>query len=222
MAMTISTRWFWRKGLAGAAMVALGALPLVSSCTSTQTEGTASSYLIISSLSAASGAKPTDFAAVLASDVLTLVKKTDDTGATVFVPTIFEDAGQVTFRLGLKDPGSASSPSSPTTSNFITVTRYHVDFVRADGRNTPGVDVPFPFDGGMTVTVGGSAATAGFSIVRLQAKLEAPLKALAGFGAADVISTVAKVTFYGTDQAGRPVSVTGNISVNFSDWGDPQ
>ena len=79
-----------------------------------------------------------------------------------------------------------------------------------------------PFDGGMTVTVAGSNATAGFSLVRLQAKLESPLKALANFGAADVISTVAKVTFYGTDQAGRPVSVTGNISVNFSDWGDPQ
>jgi hypothetical protein len=30
------------------------------------------------------------------------------------------------------------------------------------------------------------------------------------------------VTFYGTDQAGNEVQATGSISVNFSDWADPQ
>jgi hypothetical protein len=103
-------------------------------------------------LSAASGAKPTSLAP-LASDVLTLVKKTDETGATVFVPTLRGFwPGHVPA--GVEGPGSASSPSSPTTANF-TVTRYHVDFVPPMDA-TPGVDVPFPFDGGMTVTVGGS------------------------------------------------------------------
>ena len=64
--------------------------------------------------------------------------------------------------------------------------------------------------------------TAGFTLVRVQAKQEAPLKALVGNGGAIAISTIAEVTFYGTDQAGRPVSVTGQISVDFNDWGDPQ
>jgi len=36
-----------------------------------------------------------------------------------------------------------------------------------------------------------------------------------------VISTIAHVTFYGKDQNGNEVSVTGSISVNFADWGDP-
>jgi hypothetical protein len=45
--------------------------------------------------------------------------------------------------------------------------------------------------------------------------------ALANGGGAIVISTIARVTFYGRDQAGREVSVTGQIGVNFSDWGDP-
>jgi hypothetical protein len=57
--------------------------------------------------------------------------------------------------------------------------------------------------------------------VRAQAKLEAPLKALRNGGGAIAISTIADVTFYGTDQNGNTVSVTGSISVNFADWGDP-
>jgi hypothetical protein len=30
------------------------------------------------------------------------------------------------------------------------------------------------------------------------------------------------VTFYGHDQTGREVSVTGNIDVSFANYGDPQ
>jgi hypothetical protein len=58
-------------------------------------------------------------------------------------------------------------------------------------------------------------------LVRAQAKLEAPLKALRNGGSAIVISTIADITFYGQDQNGNQVSVTGSISVNFADWGDP-
>jgi hypothetical protein len=83
------------------------------------------------------------------------------------------------------------------------------------------VDVPWPFDGGMTVTVANANSTGVFVVVRVQAKLETPLAALAGGGGAGVISTIARITFYGTDQAGREVSVTGNLSVNFADWVDP-
>jgi hypothetical protein len=70
------------------------------------------------------------------------------------------------------------------------VNRYHVVFVRADGRNTPGVDVPYPFDGGMTVTVGGNGGKAVFNLVRAQAKEEAPLRALRSTGAGGMISTI--------------------------------
>jgi hypothetical protein len=59
-----------------------------------------------------------------------------------------------------------------------------------------------------------------FVLVRVQAKLEAPLAALSGLGGATVISTLAEVTFYGRDQTGREVAVTGTISVNFADWAD--
>ena len=54
--------------------------------------------------------------------------------------------------------------------------------------------------------------------MRQQAKLEAPLKALGISGLS--ISTIAKVTFYGHDQTGRELSVTGNIEVTFANYGD--
>lgn len=191
-------------------------------CASKLLDSSSSSYVIVDALQAASGAAPTAFGGTLASDVITNVKSsTGATGATGTVPTVFEDLGQVTLSLALKDPGTAASPTSPTTTNFITITRYHVDFVRADGRNAPGVDVPFSFDGGLTVTVGSSPATVAFTLVRSQAKQEAPLQALVNGGGAITISTIATVTFYGADQTGRAVTAIAQISVTFSDWGDP-
>jgi hypothetical protein len=97
-----------------------------------------------------------------------------------------------------------------------------VTYRRSDGRSTPGVDVPYAFDGAVTFTVQpGESQTVPFNLVRVQAKAEAPLSALAGNGGAMVISTIADVTFYGRDQVGREVSVTGTIGVNFADWADP-
>jgi hypothetical protein len=196
-----------RFRLLTAAVIAGVVVPLTG-CTSTQTEGLSPAYLIVDSLRAASGADPSELDGVLNSDVVT------DGG-------VIEDVGSVTLRLALKDPGSPSNPNNPSTANFITVTRYRVEFVRTDGRNVPGVDVPFPFDGAFTATVGSNPVTATFTLVRVQAKLEAPLKALAGGGGAIVISTLADVTFFGFDQAGREVVVKGRIGVDFADWADP-
>jgi hypothetical protein len=96
-----------------------------------------------------------------------------------------------------------------------------VEFKRSDGRNTPGVDVPYGFDGAATGSVSADGGSLTFVLVRAQAKAEAPLKALRNSGGALVISTIAEITFYGQDQNGNQVSVTGLISVNFADWGDP-
>lgn len=183
------------------------------SCGDLTRQGTASSYLIIDQLQAASGADPGEFGGSLASDVITVTDK--DTGAT----TIFQDLGSVTFSLGLKDPGTSGGANAPTPNNFITINRYRVRYIRADGRNTPGVDVPYGFDGAMTMTVSGGAASGSFSLVRAQAKAEAPLAALASNFL--IISTIAEVTFYGRDQTGREVEITGRIGVDFGNWGDP-
>lgn len=180
------------------------------SCGDVVRQGTGSSYLIVSMLEGASGADPEKFANPVLSDVLTVV---DD------VPTYFNDLGRARLTLGMKDPGGAASTTAPTTANFITVNRYRVRYVRADGRNTPGVDVPHPFDGAMTATIGAGDTTVPFTIVRHAAKREAPLYALVSSWV--VLDAIAEVTFYGRDQTGREASVTGTILVSFANFGDP-
>jgi hypothetical protein len=185
------------------------------SCSSTVRQGRSPAYLIVDSMTAAPGATPGAFDNILQSDVA--VNKGTKASP---VWAIYEDLGKVTLRLALKDIGTPGSPTAPTTNNEITIGQYHVTFVRADGRNTPGVDVPYGFDGAITGTVTATGATLSFVLVRAQAKSEAPLKALRDGGGSDIISTIAEVTFYGHDQVGNQVSVTATISVHFADWAD--
>jgi hypothetical protein len=199
--------------LAGGAMMAPG-------CNSAVRQGRSNTFPVIEQLLAAPGADTNTFSNVLQSDVVTVVERTQG-GETLRVPTIFEDLGRVVMRLGFKDPGTPSNPSSPTSANYITINRYRVIYRRADGRNTPGVDVPYPFDGGVTFTTL-DIGSGTFTLVRASAKLEPPLLGLRGFGGAIFINTLADITFYGHDQTGADTSVTGTISVNFADWGDPQ
>ncbi len=205
----VSRKAVWGGEIGGSArlMIALALILVSAACGDLTRQGTASSYLIVTSLQGASGAEPSKLSGTLNSDVITVV---DD------VPTVFNDIGQATFSLAMKD---ATSPTKPSSANFITINRYHVSFKRADGRNTQGVDVPYAFDGAFTGTVSGSDVTVGFELVRHTAKEEAPLAALARNGV--IISTIAEITFYGHDQTGREVSVMGQMLVSFGNFGDP-
>lgn len=202
-----------------AAAVGLAASTLAGCQSSLLTQQNASSYIILDSLEASTGREPDKMSGNLPSDVLTYVKKDDGSGKQVLVPTIFADNLVATFHLALKNPGTADAPTQPSPANLITVTRYHVKFIRSDGRDVEGVDVPFAFDGAITATVTADGTKASMTLVRVQAKSEAPLRVLVG--GLNSISTIAEITFYGADQTGREVSVVGRISVNFADWGDP-
>jgi hypothetical protein len=199
---------FSTRTLAGFA-VAVSSIVGLTSCASDLTRtGSSPAFVIIDAIDGASGAEPGTFGVPLASDVQTK-------GGT------FNDLGRATMRLGLKNPGTVSSPTVPSPINSITITRYRVEFRRTDGRNTQGVDVPFAFDGAATVTVpaNGSAEVV-FEVVRNQAKLESPLSNLRGGGGSLIISTIAEVTFFGRDQAGNEVTASGTLSVNFADFAD--
>jgi hypothetical protein len=199
-----------RKAVWGAAVtlgVTLAALSLVS-CGDVPGEGEGSSYVIIQNLDGSSGATPDEFGNPIMSDVLTN-------------QSIFNDLGRVQMRLVMRDPGTPGSPTAPTPNNFITVTRYRVVFIRADGRNTQGVDVPYGFDGQMatTLTDPNQTITVPFELVRQTAKVEAPLAGLRQ--SLIIIHAIAEITFYGHDQTGRETSVTGRVSINFGDFADP-
>ena len=54
--------------------------------------------------------------------------------------------------------------------------------------------------------------------MRHTAKEESPLVQLKTNGV--IISTIADVTFYGRDQVGNEISVTGSIRIDFGNFGD--
>lgn len=187
------------------------------SCGDVSTTGRAPVYLIIDSISGLAGgssdSKPT---ATLLSDVQSLDTKPDPCSATSPCPTTYNDNGEAAFHLAEKD---ITSISGPTSNNQVTINRYHVAYRRADGRNVPGVDVPYPFDGAITVTVPPTqGATSGFELVRHAAKMESPLVQLITNNT--IITTIAEVTFYGQDAVGNSIQATGTIQVNFGNFAD--
>jgi hypothetical protein len=188
----------------------LATIPLVSAaCGDMARTGRSPVILVVDSIAASAG-EETDFTGVLLSDV--------QTGGGVF-----NDNGRADFRITLKNPGNLTSPLGPSALNEVTITRYRVDYIRTDGRNTPGVDVPYGFDGGVTTTVttqGGGQAV--FLLVRHTAKREQPLRNMWDGGGLRLLTVIAQVTFYGHDQAGNEVSAVGNINITFGDFADPQ
>jgi hypothetical protein len=190
--------WGTRIRRAAAVMLAL----LSSSCSEAIRTGQSPAYLVMTSLTANAGGQGVGGSS-LSSDVISTVNGT---------PTIVGDTGSASFQLVMKDPQAGG----PSDINAITITQYHVQYTRSDGRNVQGVDVPWAFDGVVTQTISGTGSV-GFTLVRNQAKAEAPLQALARNE--ELITTVAEVTFYGHDQNGREISVSGRINVTFGNFG---
>jgi hypothetical protein len=192
--------------LRGAALVLAGALTLPG-CTAAQRDALGSSYLIIDSLTAAPGATPTAFSHNLESDVC---QRPDPLGPCF----VMADRGQVSLRLALTDPGIVTNPATPSAANFITLSRYSVRYIPNDGVSP----VPASFEGSLTGTVTGSGLNVDVVIVNAHAKAVDPLAPLAL--ALTSLPATAEVTLFGSDQAGRDVSVTGTISIVFADWAD--
>jgi hypothetical protein len=189
------------------------------SCGDVVRQGRSPAYLVIETLQAAPGSRPTQFVGNLLSDVITNVTSPPPCSTTNVCPTVFNDVGQVVLRLALKDIGTPTTPTTPTANNEVTISRIRIVYRRADGRNTPGVDVPYPVDAAATGTVPATGnLTLSFEIVRHVAKDESPLVQL--ITSRSVITTITEVTFYGRDQVGNEVSVTGTLQIDFGNFGD--
>ena len=190
------------KGVLAATICGLS----ITSCADLARTGRGPAYLIMNGLTA--GGSPS-----LSSDV------SPPAGA---LPVV--DRGQATISAAMKN----TQPTAPTATalNSITLNRYRVRYRRTDGQNREGIDVPYGFDGGVTVTIPvGTQQSVTFDLVRSQAKLEPPLRNLVNStglvvnsGGLIVLSVIAEVTFYGSDQAGNDVSITGTIDVRFADF----
>jgi len=199
----MSTKPMLIRSLLRAAVVAAAAIASAS-CGDVVRSSRSPAMLVVDSLGTGGTAT------TLSSDVV----DTTTAPCSVASPCVSGDTIEATLGVVMKDV-----TVSPTTNNQVTVSRYHVSYRRSDGRNTPGVDVPFGFDGAVTTTIpANSNGSLEFQIVRLAAKLEQPLVQLRQ--TSTVISAIADVTFFGADQVGNEVSVTGSVLINFGNFSD--
>ena len=111
-----------------------------------------------------------------------------------------------------------------TTTGFIndfTVERYEVHYVRSDGRNVEGVDVPFSITGNVSQEVINSQDAELFiEVVRRQAKLEPPLLNLVDGGAV-IVTMFADITIYARTTTGVVLNpVSGRLQIDFANFGD--
>ena len=192
----------------------LTALSLAATGCGVSEQGRAPALLRVDSLEAASGGTTTGtFGGYLHSDVQNVI-----TVNNVQTPTRFNDVGRVTLSMVLKDPGAPGVANAPSELNSIMITHYRVVYRRTDGHNVQGVDVPFAFDSGMTISVAASGqGQQTFDLVRVSAKGEAPLQALVSNGQA--LDVIADVSFFGKDQQNNDVSITASIGVTFANYG---
>ena len=136
-----------------------------------------------------------------------------------FETSIFADIATVTLQAKQLNP----EPLVPQVSQYtsIVVTRYVVTYSRSDGQNTPGVDIPYSFEGSMSFLIEIDAtADISFVIVREAAKMEPPLYDLRGGGDEGVIQVSATIDLYGHDGVNNSVKATGYLTIFFADYGN--
>jgi len=185
------------------------ALILLLSCNPIEDETKSDSLLIVEKITATDlEGNEVNF---LNSDV---IKVNQDTGETY----VTADAAKATLRATLLDPAPLMGAS---TYNDILVTRYVVTYTRSDGKNTPGVDVPYPIEGSLSALVRIDQTTdVSIIVVRETAKLEPPLRNLAIGRGDGVITATAKIDFYGEDMTKHKVKATGYLTIEFANYID--
>ena len=202
-------------------LIGIAALVAASvSCGDVVRQGSSPVFLVIDLLQGIrGGAQAGTPSNPLISDVITNITTPDPCTIAAPCPTVFGDKATVNLRAPLKDPGVLAAALSPTTNNEVTINRIHVAYSRADGRNTPGIDIPYAFDTAITGTVpAGGSLTLAFELVRNVAKQEAPLVQLKT--SSNIMSVIATVTFYGVDRVGNAIQVTGQIQIEFGNFAD--
>jgi len=104
----------------------------------------------------------------------------------------------------------------------VVIERYDVRYFRSDGRSTEGVDVPFRITGNVAQEIQASnSAVLRLEIVRRQAKLEPPLRNLAGGGGAQIVTMFAEVTLHARSTIQQSLNTaTARVQIDFADFVD--
>jgi hypothetical protein len=124
----------------------------------------------------------------------------------------------------LRVENHGKNPNGPTTGfrGDMTIERYEVRYIRSDGRNVEGVDVPYRITGSLAQEVQEEgAATVNLEVVRRQAKIEPPLSNLKGGGAASIVTMFAEVTIWARSTILQTTnSVSARVQIDFADFFD--
>jgi hypothetical protein len=143
------------------------------------------------------------------------------------VATPASESVSVTVAVRAKNPLNSVVPQ---VAEAVFVEQYRVRFLRTDGRDVEGVDVPFSFSGALTqvvdiATSGGT--TLAIPLVRAQAKQEPPLRNLRNLVAVlpgpnggilnPTVTMTAEITIFGRTTAGEAVSDTARVTIDFVD-----
>jgi hypothetical protein len=188
-------------------------------CTSVENDSRSASLLTVSNVEGAPGSPGEAAGTPLLSDVC---DNPDGSPQDPDTCAVFNDNATVTFDNDFLQVGTGSGLGT-SYLNDILVTQYRVDYVRSNGRNTPGVDVPFGIDGTMDIRVPvNSTASASVLVVRHTAKQEPPLSEITTGEGEKVITANAQMRFFGHDIAGRDVSATGFLEIHWANYGESQ
>ncbi len=139
------------------------------------------------------------------------------------------DTGETTVQNDYGNAYIVSYPYNPNedTPSFyenVQLKEYHVSYVRSDGRNQEGVDVPRSFWGRISIMIppDGAEHQVVFVLVRANAKMERPLVELRYASEEKELEVTAVVEFYGEDLSGHKVYVKGTIPVVFANYANKE
>jgi hypothetical protein len=202
-----------------ALLLLIGVALFMYACTQVEDNTRSGSLLAIDSVDGLPGAPNIDAGSPLLSDTC------DQTTMELPPPqdpdlcSVTNDNATLHFSNTFLQIGSGSGVHDPSFINDIIVTRYRVDYFRANNRNTPGVDVPFGIDGAMNVRVPiNGTADGAIIVVRHVAKREPPLAELDSGTTEDVITANAQIKTFGADISGHTVSATGFLEIHFANF----
>jgi hypothetical protein len=185
----------------------LPAILMLSGCNPLEKQSKSTSFIIVENILGTDlSGQATNF---LQSDVVKV---------TAGVSTVTADVATASLRAAMYDPAPILDP---TQYNDIYLDRYTVSYSRTDGKNRPGVDVPYSFEGALSqeLKVGTSKSVA-FVVVREVAKRELPLVDLVQNRAEGVIEMTATIDFYGHDMINHSVKATGTLTIFFANYAD--
>ncbi|HOW44480.1 MAG TPA: hypothetical protein PK919_04835 [Candidatus Aminicenantes bacterium] len=190
-------------------LVLIIAALVLGSCLAKEDDSTSASFLVINSLTG--------------NDLEGNVGSTTVFSDVITEGGIINDNGVAAVSTLTYNPTEDSEEHDITYYMNVIVDQVDVEFMRTDGKNVEGVDVPYHFSQPVNMLVPvDEEVEIPFVLIRHAAKMESPLIELRDVPSEEfVLQLVAKVTLHGKDLGGHRVApVSGYMSVwcaNFAD-----